>query len=160
MTASATPERRGAPRRGAARSRFAAWAPLLVLVLLCAVITAINPNFLSFGNFVRITQASMIPLVLGLGATFIILMGSVDLSVEGVLTLGSVALSLLVNVFFARWLLRLAYRGREEPSSMFGKPILPQWQGEAALFRFDTRRTSRGPRPSRRTRTPSSAWPR
>ena len=56
--------------------------------LLCAIIAAINPNFLSFGNFVRISQAAMIPLVLGLGATFIILMGSIDLSVEGVLTLG------------------------------------------------------------------------
>ena len=38
----------------------------------------------------------MIPLVLGLGATFIILMGSIDLSVEGVLTLGAVILSMLV----------------------------------------------------------------
>ena len=47
-----------------------------------------QPNFLTFGNFVRISQAAMIPLVLGLGATFIILMGSIDLSVEGVLTLG------------------------------------------------------------------------
>src|SRR5262245_58306238 len=78
------------------RWRLASWAPIIVFLLLCAVITAINPNFLSFGNFVRISQASMIPLVLGLGATFIILMGSVDLSVEGFLTLGSVALSLLV----------------------------------------------------------------
>jgi ribose transport system permease protein len=34
--------------------------------------------------------------VLGLGATFIILMGSIDLSVEGVLTLGAVILSMLV----------------------------------------------------------------
>jgi ribose transport system permease protein len=89
-------ERRGGARRGLARSRLAAWAPLAVLVLLCAVITGFNPNFLSFGNFVRISQASMIPLVLGLGATFIILMGSVDLAVEGVLSLGAVALSLLV----------------------------------------------------------------
>ena len=56
--------------------------------LLCAIIAVINPNFLTFGNFVRISQAAMIPLVLGLGATFIILMGSIDLSVEGVLTLG------------------------------------------------------------------------
>ena len=50
-------------------------------------------NFLTFGNFVRISQTAMIPLVLGLGATFIILMGSIDLSVEGVLTLGAVILS-------------------------------------------------------------------
>ena len=67
-----------------------------MLVLLCAIISIINPNFLSFGNFVRISQAAMIPLVLGLGATFIILMGSIDLSVEGVLTLGAVILSMLV----------------------------------------------------------------
>jgi ribose transport system permease protein len=87
--------RAGGGRR-AARFRLAPWAPVAVLLLLCAVITAINPNFLTFNNFVRITQAAMIPLVLGMGATFIILMGSIDLSVEGVLALGAVLLSLLV----------------------------------------------------------------
>jgi ribose transport system permease protein len=96
MRQSVDHERRGGAKRKVARWRLAAWAPLAVLVLLCAVITGFNHNFLSFGNFVRISQASMIPLVLGLGATFVILMGSVDLAVEGVLALGSVALSLLV----------------------------------------------------------------
>ena len=90
------------PQRGRAglpfrRWRPASWAPLAVLVLLCAVITAINPNFLSLGNFVRITQTAMIPLVLGLGATFVILMGSIDLSVEGVVALGAVMTCLLVT---------------------------------------------------------------
>jgi ribose transport system permease protein len=85
----------GAARRSA-RSPLAPWAPVLVLVLLCAVVAAFNPNFLTFNNMVRISQAAMIPLVLGLGATFIILMGSIDLSVEGVLALGAVILSLLV----------------------------------------------------------------
>jgi ribose transport system permease protein len=78
------------------RWRMATWAPVLVLILLSVIIAVINPNFLSFGNFVRISQAAMIPLVLGLGATFIILMGSIDLSVEGVLTLATVILSMLV----------------------------------------------------------------
>jgi ribose transport system permease protein len=86
----------GAARRPAARFRLAPWAPVLVLVLLCGAVAAINPNFLTFSNMVRISQAAMIPLVLGLGATFIILMGSIDLSVEGVLALGAVILSLLV----------------------------------------------------------------
>jgi ribose transport system permease protein len=85
---SATPR----PRRW----RIASWAPVIVLILLCAIIAVINPNFMSFGNFVRISQAAMIPLVLGLGATFIILMGSIDLSIEGILTLGAVILSMLV----------------------------------------------------------------
>ncbi len=81
-----------APRRW----KLAAWAPLAVLVALCAIIAVINPNFLSFGNAVRISQTAMIPLVLGIGATFIILMGSIDLSVEGVLTSAAVVLSMLV----------------------------------------------------------------
>jgi len=83
-------------RSPARTARIATWAPLAVLVLLCAVIAVINPNFLTFGNFVRITQTAMIPLVLGIGATFIILMGSIDLSVEGVLTSSAVILSMLV----------------------------------------------------------------
>lgn len=87
------PDATARPRR---RWRIASWAPVIVLVALCVVIGLINPNFFSFGNFVRISQAAMIPLVLGLGATFIILMGSIDLSVEGILTLGAVILSMLV----------------------------------------------------------------
>ena len=90
----ATPEEPARPR--ARRWRVASWAPVMVLVLLCIIITFINPNFMTFGNLVRISQSAMIPLVLGIGATFIILMGSIDLSVEGVLTLGAVMLSMLV----------------------------------------------------------------
>src|SRR5438552_17667016 len=89
--ATATP-----PKSSRWKPRLATWAPLLVLILLCIVVTLINPRFLTSGNFVRIAQAAMIPLVLGLGATFVILMGSIDLSVEGVLTLGAVILSMLV----------------------------------------------------------------
>ena len=68
----------------------------MVLVLLCLIIAAINHNFLTFGNFVRMSQDAAIPLVLGLGETFIILMGSIDLSVEGILTLAAVILSMTV----------------------------------------------------------------
>ena len=75
---------------------MAAWAPAVVLVVLCLIIAAINRNFLTFGNFVRMSQDAAIPLVLGLGETFIILMGSIDLSVEGVLTLAAVILSMTV----------------------------------------------------------------
>lgn len=87
---------RPAAAKPARRLRLGPWTPVLVLVLLCALVAAVNPNFLTFNNAVRISQAAMIPLVLGLGATFIILMGSIDLSVEGVLALGAVILSLVV----------------------------------------------------------------
>ena len=68
----------------------------MVLVALCAVIAAINPNFLSLSNFVRICPGGDDPAGAGLGATFVILMGLIDLSVEGVLALGAVILSLIV----------------------------------------------------------------
>ena len=85
----------GGQARGG-RLRLAAWAPALVLVVLCLFIAAINHSFLTFGNVVRISQDAAIPLVLGLGETFIILMGSIDLSVEGILTLAAVILSMTV----------------------------------------------------------------
>ena len=78
------------------RARLRPWAPLLVLVALCIVIGAIAPAFLSIANLVRILNAAAIPLIVALGATFIILMGSVDLSLEGVVAIGAVATSLLV----------------------------------------------------------------
>jgi ribose transport system permease protein len=68
----------------------------MVLVLLCLIIAAVNHNFLTLGNFVRMSQVAAIPLVLGLGETFIVLMGSIDLSVEGILTLSAVILSMTV----------------------------------------------------------------
>lgn len=81
------------------RNRFARWrglAPVGVLVLLCVVITVISPNFLSFSNLVRLLSGAAIPLVLVMGATFVILMGSIDLSVEGVVALAAVITSMLV----------------------------------------------------------------
>lgn len=81
------------------RNRLARWrglAPVGVLVLLCVVITVISPNFLSFSNLVRLLSAAAIPLVLVMGATFVILMGSIDLSVEGVVALAAVITSMLV----------------------------------------------------------------
>ncbi len=72
------------------------WAPLAVLIALCILIGLFNPNFLSTGNFIRLLNSAAIPIVLCMGATFIILMGSIDLSVEGIVALTAVIASLLV----------------------------------------------------------------
>lgn len=72
------------------------WAPLAVLVGLCIVVGIINPTFFSLGNAVRMLNTAAIPLVICMGATFIILMGSIDLSVEGTVALCAVAASMLV----------------------------------------------------------------
>lgn len=73
-----------------------ALAPVAVFVALCLVIALFSPNFLSVSNGLRILNAAAIPLVLVMGATFVILMGSIDLSVEGVVALCAVVTSALV----------------------------------------------------------------
>lgn len=73
------------------------WAPLAVLLALCILVSLFNPNFLSIGNFVRLLNSAAIPVVLCMGMTFVILMGSIDLSVEGVVALTAVIASLLVT---------------------------------------------------------------
>jgi ribose transport system permease protein len=72
------------------------WAPVAVLVLLCLLISLFNSNFLTADNLVRILNSASIPIVLCMGATFVILMGSIDLSVEGIVALSAVVTSLLV----------------------------------------------------------------
>lgn len=83
----------------ASKGGFAKWragAPLAVLAGLCILISLFNGNFLTVSNSLRLLNTAAIPLVLSMGATFIILMGSIDLSVEGVIAVTAVAVSLLV----------------------------------------------------------------
>lgn len=72
------------------RETILRWAPLLVLVALVILFTAINPQFFSLRNFARITIAAAPALMVAVGVTFIILMGSIDLSMEGVISLTAV----------------------------------------------------------------------
>jgi ribose transport system permease protein len=62
----------------------------LVLIALVILFTAINPQFFSLRNFARITISSAPALMVAVGVTFIILMGSIDLSMEGVISLTAV----------------------------------------------------------------------
>ena len=73
-----------------------ALAPIGVFFLLCIVIAIFSPNFLSVSNAIRILNASAIPVVLVMGATFVILMGSIDLSIEGIVALCAVVTASLV----------------------------------------------------------------
>ena len=82
---------------GLNRAKLRQWAPLIVLVGLCIVVGSFNTNFFTAGNFVRLVSSAAIPIVLCMGATFIILMGSIDLSVEGVVAVSAVFSSLLVT---------------------------------------------------------------
>lgn len=65
------------------RESIVRWAPLFVLVGLLVLFTAINPAFLTQRNLARITIAAAPALMVAIGVTFIIIMGSIDLSMEG-----------------------------------------------------------------------------
>ena len=63
--------------------RKRALAPVAVLLLLCAVIAVLNQRFLDPWNLVRLLNSASVLIVLTMGATFIIILGSIDLSLEG-----------------------------------------------------------------------------
>src|SRR6202140_5834368 len=77
--------------------RLKPFAPFFALVALSLLVAAINPRFFEVNNVIRIANSAAIPLVLALGMTFVIVLGSIDLSVEGVLAIGAVLISLLVR---------------------------------------------------------------
>lgn len=78
------------PRRLFSYETLVRWAPLLVLLALMLLFTAINPAFLTERNLARIAIAAAPALMVAVGVTFIIIMGSIDLSMEGVVSLTAV----------------------------------------------------------------------
>jgi ribose transport system permease protein len=90
-------ERERGKLRPGSLGRLRPFAPFFALVVLSLLVGALNPRFFEFNNVVRIANSAAIPLVLALGETFVIILGSIDLSVEGVLAVGAVVISLLVR---------------------------------------------------------------
>jgi ribose transport system permease protein len=68
---------------------------MLIVVSLC--IGLVNPRFFTWANMANIADASSVPLIVGMALTFVIVTGSIDLSVEGTLALTAVATALLVK---------------------------------------------------------------
>jgi len=73
------------------------WAPLLVLLALALFFAVVNPNFLSVRNFARIAISSTPALMVATGVTFVILMGSIDLSMEGSVAVCAVLFAIVFN---------------------------------------------------------------
>jgi ribose transport system permease protein len=93
----ANPVRTAATTRpGGQLKRFTRDAgPLLALVVLVVVFSVASSTFLTLGNLsILLTQISIL-LVVGIGLTFVILLGSIDLSVEGVMATSSLVFVLL-----------------------------------------------------------------
>lgn len=75
-----------APVRRPRRIELKSLGELAALVVLIAVFAVMNPDsFLTPANIRTVLDQASLPLIIGVGATLVILMGSIDLSVEGVM---------------------------------------------------------------------------
>ena len=84
-------------RRRVTRAALRAYAPLVVLLVLGVLIALANPNFIELRNLVRVANAAAVPLTIAMGTTFIILLGSIDLSAEGAVAIGAMVVVLLAR---------------------------------------------------------------
>ena len=82
--AAVAPFRAGLP---ATRGLF----PVLLLAGLCLAFALLSPRFLTVGNLVIILQQAVVLLVTALGMTFVVVAGSIDLSVGSVVALAALA---------------------------------------------------------------------
>ncbi len=79
------------------RAKIIQYAPIFILFFLMFIFSVTTKGFLTSANIVAILTQLAVPLVLSIGATFIIVMGSIDLSVDGMMAfcgcLGSVLIA-------------------------------------------------------------------
>lgn len=73
------------------REKVSRFFPLLLLLSLCIVFSLMSPRFLTVGNAMIIAQQAVVLLVTALGMTFVIIAGSIDLSVGAVVALSALA---------------------------------------------------------------------
>ena len=76
------------------RDTLLKWAPLLVLLVLVVFFASIEPRFFSVRNFARIAISAAPMLMIAVGVTFIVIMGSIDLSMEGTVSVSYTHLTL------------------------------------------------------------------
>lgn len=63
-------------------------APLILLAVMTVVCAVSQQSFFTWGNIVNIMYQMSIPLVISVGLTYVLLLGSIDLSIEGVMGFG------------------------------------------------------------------------
>lgn len=109
MNAAGVPDHKLSPRDGGERvpGTGAVWGgrastilqtqgPLVALVGLCVFFSLVAPNFASTANLVAVLEAAVVPAIVAIGLTFVLMQASIDLSVEGVSSLGNIIISVVI----------------------------------------------------------------
>ncbi len=80
------------------KTRIITLAPLGIFLLMTVLMSIFIEGFFTVSNFISILNQIASPLVLAVGLTFVIVLGSIDLSVEGVMGFtGSIVTLLVLN---------------------------------------------------------------
>ena len=75
--------------------------PLIFLVILITVFTVMSPRFLSLDNLSTVLEQGTVLLVAALGMTFIIMAGSIDISVGAIVAVSALVAALTANTLGA-----------------------------------------------------------
>jgi len=79
------------------KARIMNWAPVLVLVAMSLLFAVLcGKDFASAGNFIAILNQLAIPLLVALGLTFVIMIGGIDLSINGTVGMAASLVGVLV----------------------------------------------------------------
>lgn len=84
-----------ADKRARLRHLATNFGPFAALILLCIVFAVVTPSFFTASNALAVAEQASIPVILAMGATLAILVGGVDLSIEGVMAASGLAFVLL-----------------------------------------------------------------
>ena len=84
-------------RRITIGSIWATFGPLLSLIILSLIIYSQESVFMTSGNWTNIARQASLMAILGVGMTFVILTGGIDLSVGSIVALSAVSGALLID---------------------------------------------------------------
>ncbi|MCB2052671.1 MAG: ABC transporter permease [Geminicoccaceae bacterium] len=71
--------------------------PIVTLVVLVVLVAAFQPSFVNPATLLGMASDTATLFVLGMGVTFVIMLGGIDLSIQSVASLASVAVALLIT---------------------------------------------------------------
>ncbi|HYZ75566.1 MAG TPA: hypothetical protein VE641_20990, partial [Chthoniobacterales bacterium] len=79
--------------------RLRALAPILVLVGLVVVIGTLRPGFFNVGSLIVTVADTAILFMLGAGTTFVVMLGSIDLSIQAICSFASVIVAIMLPAY-------------------------------------------------------------
>jgi ribose transport system permease protein len=79
------------------REKITRYLPILTLVVLVALVSLYNPDFLKPDNIFQLLQDASTLFIMAIGMTFVIYIGGIDLSAQSIASMSTVVLVILLS---------------------------------------------------------------